>query len=162
MITLLERCIQKLYVQTVFCFSTGCFVWGGLFVWIWTLWFPMCAYRKRSVLTFLKSALSLMKYISVPCRVCHTQYTCCSNIHCSPESYYRKRNKSKTVTTLVFQSKWQFENNLKWIRIKNWTIFIDYKAETFRRMPMIQIMQALKSLLLLLREEEFVLLSLFM
>lgn len=52
--------------------STRCSVLGGLFV---SIWFPMCAYRLRNMLTFVECASSLMKYVSRQFTVRHSQDT---------------------------------------------------------------------------------------
>ncbi len=86
---------------------------GCLFVWIWTLWFPMCAYRTRKVCTFLQCALSLGKYISVQFTACQSQDTHVVPISTQPG--VSQHNPAKLSLCFCVYPKWQFENNLKWI-----------------------------------------------
>lgn len=58
-----ERCTEQQYALKCVCLSPRCCVLGGLFVWTWTIWFPMCAYRMRNVLTFAERALSLCQAV---------------------------------------------------------------------------------------------------
>lgn len=72
------RMHEEQYIYwTCVSFSTCFFVSGGLFVWIWTVGFCLCAYILRDVLTFLRACLvSDAKYAAHSASLIgHTRWT---------------------------------------------------------------------------------------